>query len=611
MTDVFGGPDGDGPGQTSAAPLPDRGALIRAEQLSLLYRNLPAGLLTGVLCAAVLVAVEWHAIPDLTLGIWFVVLTLVSLGRYLIALCYRRQPPQAGTSRPWEGYFTYGTLLSGLIWGSAGLVLLPNQIPGQVFVLLVLAGMTAGSVVSYSPLARAVQFFVVPALLPLIARLLYLGGNLQYVMGALSFLFMTMMLVLAHRLHETTLASLSLRFENSDLVAVLAREKTATEDLNRDLRREIGERARVEEGLRENEVRMRTIVDNVLDGIITMDEQGRLESMNAAAERIFGYAAAEVAGRHFRMLLPEPERDEYEGYVEGFAGSEKQRMLGFGLEISGLRRDGSVFPLELAVSNIVLSRRHMLIGIVRDMTERRRLERMKSRFISTVSHELRTPLAALVGSLGLLAEGVGADLSVRGLSLLDIARNNTARLARLIGDIIDVNDVQSGKLKLDLQHADLADLVRQAVERSRGLAAASAVTLEFMPSPGAAPVYVDSERLIHVIDHLVANAVHFSPRGAPVEVQLEEASGSFRVSVTDHGPGVPDGLRDRLFEVFVPGAEECGVPSSDGVGLGLSIARAIVEAHGGSVGFDTVPGAATCFYFELPQWHDASPDSQE
>ncbi len=587
---------------------PERDARIRAEQIKLLYANLPGGLLAGLLSGALLLSVQWHVIRHAVLWSWFGVLTLISLSRYLLALRYRRRVVGPDRVARWESGIAYGTLLSGFTWGSAGMLLLPDQIPNQVFVVLVLAGMTAGAVVSYAPLARVALYFIAPALLPLTARLFYFGQSLQFAMGMLSFLFMVMMLATAWRLYEATLGSLRLRFENSDLAAVLAREKAATEDLNLDLKREIGERARVEEGLRESEARMRAIVDNVLDGIITMDEHGTLESMNAAAERIFGSAAADMAGKHFSMLLPEPERDEYEGYVEGYLDSGKRRMLGFGLEITGLRRDGSIFPMELAVSDMVLGRRRMLIGIVRDITERKRMERMKSRFISAVSHELRTPLAALVGSLGLLAEGVGGDVSAPGRSLLAIARNNTARLARLVGDIIDMDDIQSGVMKLDLHHLNLADLVARAVEEGRSLAAASGVVLVLEPGLGEAPIYADGTRLIHVIDHLISNAVRFSPRAGVVEVRVEAADANVRVSVTDHGPGVPDGLRDRLFQPFARTEEPVAAPA-DGAGLGLNIARAIVEAHGGSVGFDTISGVATRFYFDLPQWHDSALDS--
>ncbi len=608
VSEVLGDPEGVGTARAAAVPS-GRDDLIRAEQVRLLYANLPAGLLAGLLSALVLVSVQWDVIRHAVLGTWFGTLVLVSLGRYLLARRYRRTVAAAAAGR-WETRFAFATLLSGFVWGAVALYLMPDQVPHEVFAIVVLAGMTAGAVVSYSPVPRVALYFVAPALLPLTAYLFHAGGRLHIDMGMLSFVFMVMMLGLVHRLHETTLGSLRLRFENIDLVSVLAREKSATEDLNRDLMTEIGERARVEEGLRENEARLRAVVDNVLDGIITMDERGGLESMNPAAERMFGCTAGEVAGRHFRLLLPESERDEYEGYVESYAACGKPRMLGFGLEISGQRRDGSVFPMELAVRGVVLSRRRMLMAIVRDVTERRQIERMKSQFISTVSHELKTPLTALVGSLDLLAEGVGGDLSERGRSLLAIARNNSRRLARLIGDIIDLDAVQSGNLELDLQHVNLSEIVARAVGQAHSLAAASGATLRHVPAGGTVPVYADSARLVHVIDHLIANAVRFSPRGEMVEVSMEEVGGNARVAVTDRGPGVAASLRDGLFQAFAPWIEGSGRQPPGGAGLGLSIARVIVEAHGGSVGFEPMPGTGARFYFDLPQWHDLSPDSE-
>ncbi len=601
------GPEGRA-APTGIATISGHDIRIRSEQIKLLFANLPGGLLAGLLSAALLLSVQWHVVAHAILWSWFSVLAFISLLRFVSALRYRRLAVVADRLAYWERQFAFGTLLSGITWGSAALVLLPGQIPNQVFTVLVLAGMTAGAVVSYAPLARVAMYFIIPALLPLTVRLFYSGQSLQVAMAMLSLLFMVMMRVNARRLSGATLGSLRLRFENSDLAAVLAREKTTTKDLNRELKREITERARIEEGLRESEAHLRAIVDNVRDGIITMDEHGMLDSMNAAADRMFGYSAGEVSGKHFSVFLPESEREEYDGYVEGYLASGTQRMLGFGLEVTGVRRDGSVFPMELAVSDMVIDRRRMLIGIVRDITERRGIEHMKSRFISVVNHELRTPLTALVGSLDLLVEGVGGELSQGGRSLLDIARNNTARLARLVGDIIDMDDMHSGNMKLDLRHLDLAELVTRAVEQDHSLAAASGVALTLDCGLTEAPVYADSTRLVHALDHLISNAVRFSPRPGVVEVRLEEVNGSVRISVTDHGPGVPDGLRGRLFQAFAR-LEDPGTVQTGGAGLGLSIARAIVEAHGGSVGFETAPGVATSFYFDLPQWHDFVPDS--
>ncbi len=583
-----------------------RRSLIHAEQVRLLYANLPGGLVAGLLNALLLVSVQVSVIAHAVLWSWIAAMAVITVFRYGLVRHYRRAEGGPAAASRWEGWFAFGTALSGIAWGVGGVLLFPHELANQVFVVFVLAGMTAGAVVSYSSLVKVALYFIVPALLPLTLRLFMVGEYMQFVMGMMSLLFMVLMLATARRMYETTFNSLRLGFENSDLVDVLAREKAATEDLNRELKREIGERVRIEEGLRESEARTRAVVDNVLDGIITMDERGVLESLNPAAEHIFGSRATDMAGQHFSMLMPESERDGYEDYVDNYFGAKHGKMMGFGLEITGQRRDGSLFPMELGISEMTLDKRRMLIGIVRDITERRKIEHMKNQFISAMSHELRTPLTALIGSLDLLAEGIAGELPARGRSLLDIARNNTARLTRLVGNILDIDDIQSGNVKLDLQHLNLAALVAQTVDGNQGLAAAAGVRLVLEPGLTEAPVYGDDTRLTHVIDHLISNAIKFSPPSSRVKVRVEEDGSNIRVSVLDHGPGVPEELRGRIFQTFAH-TEFFDVTSHAGAGIGLSVARAIVEAHGGAVGFDTAPGVATRFYFDLPQWHDSAP----
>ncbi len=587
-----------------------RRSLIRAEQVRLLYANLSGGLLASLFNALLLIFVQRNVIAHSVLWMWFAAVAGITLFRYVLQRRYFAEANAAANSLRWETWFSLSTAVSGLAWGAAGVFLFPRELAHQVFVVFVLAGMTAGAVVSYSALVRMALYFVLPALLPLTVRLLFVGQSMPFAMGMMSFLFIVLMLATAQRMSVTTSNSLRLRFENSDLVAVLAREKSATEELNRELTREINERVRIEEGLRESEARMRAVVDSVLDGIITMDERGVLESMNPAAQRIFGYDAADLPGQHFSVLLPEAERDEYDGYIENYLATRKGKVLGFGLEISGQRKDRSVFPMELGISEMMLNRRRILIGIVRDITERRRVEHVKNQFISAMSHELRTPLTALIGSLSLLEEGVGDEISPNGKSLLAIARNNTSRLARLISNILDMDEFQSGTANLELQQLNLSVLVARAVEDNRSLAAASGVTLTLESIIEEAPVYADGARLTHVVDHLISNAVKFSPRPGSVEIKVEENDSNFRVSVTDHGPGIQQELREHIFQTFAQ-TEFFDTTSHGGVGIGLSIARAIVAAHGGTIGFSTVPSVATCFYFDLPQWHDSAPESHE
>lgn len=577
-------------------------ARVYAEQVDLLYRNLPVGMFATQVSAFILLAVQWSVVDHEVLLTWFATATLAVLSRMALFAAYRRAHLTQANARRWVVWFTIGTVLAGIIWGSAGIFLYSGDQSHQVFVIFVLAGMTAGAVVSFSSLWKVGLIFIVFTLTPVSVRLLAEGRDTHLAMGVMSLLFMVLMVIISRRMYQTTLTSLQLRFENSDLVAVLAREKEATEELNRELRLENSERVRIEHGLRESEAHFRAVIENVPDGIITLNEEGRLESVNPPAMRIFGYSESEMTGLHLKMLMPESVRHEYDDYIKKHIGAGTGRLVGFGLEVTGQRKDGSRFPMELGIGNMWLDSRQLYIGIVRDISERREVGRLKNQFMSSVSHELRTPLTSVLGSLGLLAEGVGGDLSESGKALLNIARNNAARLARLVSDILDIDDILSGRLKLDFRATSLVTLVERAVDDSRPQASAADVNLVLRNDITQASVYGDAERLVQSLSHLLSNALKFSPRGTTVEVSLARHSTGIRVAVVDQGPGIPDAFLDRLFQPFSQ-AESTDSDTRGGAGLGLSIAKAVIQQHAGTIGHESVPGRGTCFYFDLPELH--------
>lgn len=572
---------------------------LHAEQVRLLYGNLPAGLFATILNAVILGYVQWPVVPHHVLVPWVAAIFVISLGRYLLVLAYEHASPPASDARRWGQWFTIGTALSGIAWGSAAILLFSDDLAHQVFVIFVLAGMTAGAVVAFSALLHVALIFLVPVLGPLTVRLLVEGNSINMAMGFMAALFTLLMVSTTWRVYVATRDSLLLRFENADLISVLGREKEAVEKLNTELLREIAVRARIEDGLRESEARVRAVVENVLDGIITLDEQGRLESLNPAAEQLFGYASREIVGQNFTLLLPPGEREEYQDYIQQFVRLRTGKTIGFGLEIVGQRKDGTTFPMELGLSDMWFQRQRRVIGIVRDITERKKVDRMKSQFIASVNHELRTPLTSVLGALGLLAEGVAGELSAKGKSLLAIASNNIERLVALVSDILDLDEIQTGKIKLEFKPLELSALVVRAVEMNGAQAAGLGVKLALREVLPGVRVYGDANRLMQVMNHLVTNAVRSAPASSTVEVSLTRRNGKVRVSIIDQGPSVPEGQRDRVFQSFAHLET-----SARGSGVGLSIARAMVEKHAGRIGFDTPAAGGAHFYFELPEWHD-------
>lgn len=353
--------------------------------------------------------------------------------------------------------------------------------------------------------------------------------------------------------------------------------------------------------IQDSENRLRAILDNVLDGIITIDKLGTIESFNKSAEEIFGYATSEVIGKNVRMLMPEPYHSQHDGYLHNYVTTGFKKIIGIGREVVGQRKDSSTFPMNLAVSEMQLGGKRMFTGIVRDITERVKVERMKNEFVSIVSHELRTPLTSIRGSLGLLAGGVGGELPAQALALVGIAHKNSERLILLVNDILDMEKIESGKMDFQLSPTKLMPLLIQAVDGNRAYAEQYRVSYELESEAPEVMVNVDAHRLMQVLANLLSNAAKFSPIGGKVTVAATSDGERIRVAVNDHGSGISDEFRERIFQKFAQ-ADSSDTRKKGGTGLGLSITKAMVEQMGGSIGFNSTPNVLTTFFFEFPIW---------
>jgi len=358
----------------------------------------------------------------------------------------------------------------------------------------------------------------------------------------------------------------------------------------------------------ESEARFRGVLDAAVDAVITIDARGIMNTFNSHAERMFGYTVEEVVGRNVSMLMPSPYREQHDGHLARYLGTGERKVLGTSREVLARRKDGATFPADLSLSEVVLPGRRMFTGSIRDITDRKRGERLKDEFVSTVNYELRTPLTSILGSLGLLMGGAAGTLPKPVEVLLGIAMKNCERLVRLINDILDVDHMESGELALQLRTVDLRPLILQAIEANVPYARQFGARLSGRGLTAGLSVEADPDRILQVMTNLLSNAVKFSPPEGTVEVTAERVEGGIRVSVTDHGQGIPAGFQARVFQKFAQ-ADASISRQRGGTGLGLSIAKAIVERHGGRIGFETRSGEGTCFWFVLPV-HAAVPQRE-
>jgi PAS domain S-box-containing protein len=239
-----------------------------------------------------------------------------------------------------------------------------------------------------------------------------------------------------------------------------------------------------------------------------------------------------------------------------------------------------------------------LSTIMRDLSEWKKLDRMKNEFVSTVSHELRTPLTSIRGALGLLEAGVTGELSDKGIDLVHVARENCERLIRLINDMLDLDKIEAGVLPLELKDLVPTEIVQTTLDGIAGMAVVYGIKLEHsvVPTP---TVRADHDRIVQVLTNLVSNAIKFSPTGSVVRVAVTATNDRMRFAVENPGQGIPPADREKLFRRFqqLDGADN---RQRGGTGLGLAIAKAIVEQHHGRIGFDSEPGVRTTFWFDLP-----------
>ena len=369
-------------------------------------------------------------------------------------------------------------------------------------------------------------------------------------------------------------------------------------DANKNLESRVAERTL---DLDISEKRQRSIVENMVDGLITIDEQGLIQSFNSAAVTLFGYQPNEVIGHNIKMLMPEPYQSEHDGYLHNYNQTGNKKIIGIGREVEGLRKNGSTFPLELAVAEMVVSGETIFTGVVRDITERKEMDRMKNEFISTVSHELRTPLTSIRGSLGLLNSGTVGELPESASEMLKIASNNTERLLLLINDILDIQKIESGKMSFKFESVDLNLFIKQAIIDHAEYGNQHGVTFVLGKVLDGIHVYADKDRLMQVVGNLLSNAAKFSNYGDNVEISIAmHHSDRLRISFTDYGAGIPDEFQPKLFERFTQ-SDSSDTRAKGGTGLGLSISKVIIEKHGGLIGFVSKEGIGSTFYIELPE----------
>ena len=345
------------------------------------------------------------------------------------------------------------------------------------------------------------------------------------------------------------------------------------------------------------EEKFQLAVESCPSGMVLVDRFGDIVLVNSEIERLFGYRRDELLGQKIEILIPENWRQQHTLYRDGFAHQARTRLMGARRDLFGRHKDGTEIPVEVGLNPIQTREGPLILSAIIDISERKRAERLKDEFVSTVSHELRTPLTSIAASLGLLAGPWHAAMPDTAKRLVTLANSNSARLVRLVNDILDFEKIESGKSVFDLKRVKLRGVVEQTIEASKALADSCGVTVRLQQSDNF-EVYADADRLTQVITNLLSNAIKFSPRETEVAIAVERRGDHIRTTVRDHGSGVPEAFKPHLFEKFAQ-ADASDAREKGGTGLGLNIVKQIVQRLCGDVGYAAAPDGGAAFYFDL------------
>jgi PAS domain S-box-containing protein len=344
----------------------------------------------------------------------------------------------------------------------------------------------------------------------------------------------------------------------------------------------------------------RLAIEAAPTGMLLTDLRGSIVLVNAQVEKLFGYQRSELLGQAMELLVPEGFRTNTYGFHRELLGDPTMPLGHF----RGLRKDGSQVPVEIGLTPLVTSEGEFVLSSIVDLSPRLELDRIRNEFVSTVSHELRTPLTSIRGSLGLLQSGAMGTLSGEAEEMVAIAYKNSGRLVRIIDDILDIGTIDAGNLRLQMSIVVLGELLQQSVEANAGFAEQCGVRFLLEPVATTDLVMADPARLMQVVVNLLSNAAKFSPPGGAVLIRVRMAATKLRIEVEDSGTGIPEAFKIHVFDKFAQ-ADPSTARRFAGTGLGLNIARKLVEAMSGSIGFYSAIPHGTIFFVELPRSESA------
>ena len=381
------------------------------------------------------------------------------------------------------------------------------------------------------------------------------------------------------------------------------------------------------QNLKDLALRLQGIIDTAIDGIITIDHRGHIESINTAAAELFGYSPSEVIGNNVKMLMPQPYRREHDGYIHRYQETKEKRIIGIGREVQGKKKDESTFPFRLAVGEVILNDRVIYTGIIHDLSdvhqvrdqmitlnnelEQRVIDRteklqealskekefseLKSRFVTMASHEFRTPLSTILSSAALIGKYSKEEQQPNRDKHIHKIKSSVAHLTGILNDFLSLSKLEENKVYAKLGYVDINALCQEVIEEVSALIKGQKI--EHSLDGDLKNIQTDPRILKNILFNLVSNALKYSPKGSIVKCSMKREGDKMNLVVSDNGIGIPDLDQKHLFERFFRASN---VEAIQGTGLGLNIVKEYVNLLNGDITFESKEGKGTTFYIQLP-----------
>jgi len=361
--------------------------------------------------------------------------------------------------------------------------------------------------------------------------------------------------------------------------------------------------------------RLSAVIDNIVDGIITISERGTIESFNLAARKIFGYSEKEAIGQNVKILMPEYYHSEHDGYLDYHLKTGEKKMIGIGREVFGQRKDGTTFPMELAVNEVTTNTVKHFVGITRDITEQKKTfdnlmiamntavkaNQAKSNFLASMSHDLRTPLNAIIGFSDIMkSELFGAMQNEKYIEYSHDIFSSSNYLLNLVNDILDLTELEYGKKILLKEDIDLHRLAIECHRQLNVLILEKNLECTLVFDEDLKPLSADRHAMMQIIMNLAGNAIKFTPEGGSITVSADISEEGYVISVADTGIGIAEKALEIITDPFTRADEDPHHSKVDGVGLGLSIVKALVDLHDGKLEVSSKVGIGTTVNITLP-----------